>query len=148
MTTFLRRIACAGLCLSALLGWAGVVAAQQAPAQSTASVARIRGEVTKAPALRVEPGEPLEVPTVTFKARSQRPFVPTLEEHLHKTFDLNLLQRQSADWAARCCGYNLGALVQHAETALRNRKLRKTREQIARELAALASRAPAVREPD
>ena len=75
---------------------------------------------------------------VTFKVRvDQRVFVPTLEEHLHKEFDLNLLQRQSADWASRCCGFNLGTVVEYFETALRNRTIRKTREQIARELAEL-----------
>ena len=64
-------------------------------------------------------------------------FVPSLEEHLRKEFALNLLQRQSAEWASKCCGYDIGQLVKIVDKALQARKLRKTREQIARELAEL-----------
>jgi hypothetical protein len=91
----------------------------------------------QAPALRLETDVPLQLPPV-FKSRvDQRVFVLTLEEALHKQFDLNLLQRQSAEWAAKCCGYNLGSLLDIVNEALRDRKIRKTREQIARELAEL-----------
>ena len=62
---------------------------------------------------------------------------PTLEEHLRKEFTLTLLQRQSAEWASKCCGYDIGQLVKIVDKALQARKLRKTREQIARELAEL-----------
>ena len=79
---------------------------------------------------------PLRVPT--FKSRvDQRVFVLTLEEALHKEFDLNDLQRQSAAWAGKCCGYNIGQLVEMTSEALRARKIRKTQEQIWRELAEL-----------
>ena len=101
------------------------------------SLERIREGLERPPPRHLTPAVP-EPLRVTFKARvDQRVFVPTLEEHLHKVFDLNLLQRQSADWASRCCGFNVGELVTHLENALRNRKIRKTREQIARELAEL-----------
>ena len=103
------------------------------------SLDRIKGELAKAPPRRFEPETPQQL-RVTFKARvDQRVFVPTLEEHLHKEFDLTPLQRQSADWAARCCGFDLGQLVEWTQTAMRERKIRKTREQIARELAELAA---------
>lgn len=81
----------------------------------------------------------LELPPL-FKSRvNQRMFVLTLEEVLHKEFDLNVLQRQSADWAGKCCGYNLGSLLKGVNDARRDRKARKTREQIARELAELTA---------
>jgi uncharacterized protein YfcZ (UPF0381/DUF406 family) len=67
----------------------------------------------------------------------QRVFVLTLEEALHKEFDLNELQRQSAEWAAKCCGYDIGQLITKIDDALRERKIRKTRQQIWRELAEL-----------
>lgn len=77
-------------------------------------------------------------PVPTFKSRvDQRAFVLTLEEALHKQFDLNDLQRQSAEWASKCCGFDVGQLVKIVDEALTRRKIRKTREQIARELAEL-----------
>ena len=61
----------------------------------------------------------------------------SLEEWLDKEFNLTELQRQSADWASKCCGIGLGPLFQSVENALERRKIRKIREQIARELAEL-----------
>jgi hypothetical protein len=111
-------------------------AAQEPVAAADASLDRIRGELTATASSRIK-NVPVQFP-VTFKSKvDQRVFVPTLEEHLHKEFDLTPMQRQSADWSARCCGFNLGALVKHVEDGWRARKIRKTREQIARELAEL-----------
>lgn len=74
----------------------------------------------------------------TFKTRvDERVFVPTLEEHLRKEFTLTLMQRQSADWAGKCCGYNLGQVVKGVSEMRRDLRIRKTRKQIARELAEL-----------
>lgn len=127
----------AALWVSILVQQAALGAApQQPPADPPVALDRIRDELERPAPRRLESDEPLQVP-LTFKTRNQPVFVPTLQDHLHKEFDLNPLQRQSAEWAARCCGYNLGALVTHARNALRERKIRKTREQIARELAAL-----------
>ena len=111
-------------------------APQQPAGDPPVSFERIRHELDRPAPPRLESDQPLQLP-LTFRTRSQPRFVPTLQEHLHKEFDLNPLQRQSAEWASRCCGYNLGALVTHAQKALRERKIRKTREQIARELAEL-----------
>jgi hypothetical protein len=117
-------------------------ASQQTPGDPPVSVERIREELDKPAPRRLESNQPLQVP-LRFRTRNQPVFVPTLQEHLHKEFDLNLLQRQSAEWASKCCGFNLGALATHARNALRERKIRKTREQIARELAELdAARSP------
>lgn len=117
---------------------APIAAAPQEPAGSLpVSLERIREDLTKPPPPRLKPAGPLQLPPI-FKSRvEQQTWVPTLQQHLHKTFDLTPMQRQSADWAARCCGYNLGALVKGAEDLLRARKIRKTREQIRRELAEL-----------
>ena len=81
---------------------------------------------------------PLQLPVATFKTSvEQRVFVLTFEEQLRKDFTLTALQRQSAEWASRCCGLDLNQLFQSAERALHRRKVRKIREQIARELAEL-----------
>jgi hypothetical protein len=105
------------------------------------SLDRIREGLSQAPALELKTSVPVQLPPV-FKSRvDQRVFVLTLEQALHKEFDLNILQRQSADWASKCCGFNLGQLLTVADEAVRDRKIRKTREQIARELAELEAAA-------
>jgi hypothetical protein len=91
---------------------------------------------------------PLQAPVATFRTRvDQQVFVLTLDDWLEKEFKLLGLQRQSADWAAACCGgyalasgsygIRLDPLFKSLEKALERRKVRKVREQIARELAAL-----------
>lgn len=108
------------------------------PVAPAVSLERIKGQLDKGPGLKLN--VPIPPPRPTFKARvDQRVFVMTLEEALHKEFDLNELQRQSARWAAQCCGYNIGTLIDKVDQAMREREIRKTREQIARELAELAA---------
>jgi len=105
------------------------------------SLDRIRDDLQKPPSRGLMPAEPVQL-RPTFKARAdQRTWVPTLQEHLHQKFDLSPMQRQSADWAARCCGLKVGQVIKMAEDALRARKVRKTREQIARELALIEAAA-------
>ena len=122
-----------------------VAAAPQEPAGGLpVSLERIREDLEKPPPPPLKPSTPVQL-RPTFRTRvDQRTWVPTLEEHLHKQFDLTPMQRQSADWAAKCCGLSIGQFVKIAEDALRARKIRKTREQIARELAELeaAKRTP------
>lgn len=123
----------------------GRQAVAQDPAAAPTSLDRLREALATAAPQRIK-DVPVPFPVV-FRAKvDQRIFVPTLQEHLHKEFDLTPLQRQSAEWAARCCGLNLGALVKGVEDAARARKIRKTREQIARELAEIeAARARALK---
>ena len=63
-----------------------------------------------------------------------RPYMLSFEEQLRKDLELTPLQRQSHDWASRCCGLDLGVLFNPIDRALQRRKERKIREQIAREL--------------
>lgn len=139
MRTFLRAILFAALWVSLVACPARLGAAPQQPdGVLPVSLERIRGELEKAPPRRLEPEVPVQLPVATFKTRvDQRVFVPTLEEHLRKEFALTVLQRQSAEWASKCCGYDLGQLVKIVNEARRDHKIRKTREQIARELAEL-----------
>lgn len=109
---------------------------QQADSAPPLSLDRVREGLEKAPALKVDARSERLQPV--FRSRvDQRRFVPTLEEHLHKEFDLNELQRQSADWASKCCGYDLSQLVKIVHDSWQGHQIRKTREQIARELAEL-----------
>jgi hypothetical protein len=124
------------LLLTFVLSPAAVAAAPQQPSPATPeSLQRIKDELATGPAIKLTTQAPMQL-RPTFKARSEeRVFVPTLEEVLHKQFDLNDLQRQSAQWAAQCCGFNVGQVADMIEDALRERKIRKTREQISREIA-------------
>jgi hypothetical protein len=116
-----------------------VQAAGQEPAPTPAAVSldRIRKGLSKPPG----PGlldTPLQLPVATFRVKvEQRVFVLTLEEELRKEFTLTALQRQSADWASKCCGLNLDQLFKSARAALQRREVRRIRQQIARELAQL-----------
>jgi hypothetical protein len=133
--TTIRRALFAVLWLPALVvcGATPDAAPQQPDGAQPVSLDRIRDGLDHAPALRVTTDVPLKP---TFKARvDQRVFVLTLEEALHRDFDLNIIQRQSAEWASKCCGYDLGQLVRIVDRAVQDRKIRKTREQIERELA-------------
>ena len=83
------------------------------------------------------PSAPVRLRPVFKSGVEEHPFVRTLDKDLHKTFDLNALQRQSADWSSRCCGIDLVGVYKAIQKANEERQVRKTREQIARELAAL-----------
>ena len=123
-----------GVCLSAPLG----AAPQQPTGDLPISLERIRGALEKTPAPRLKLDVQLELPVATFRTRvDQRVWVPSLEEVLRKEFTLTFLQRQSADWASRCCGIDLSQLTQSIKRALQQREVRKIREEIARELAEL-----------
>jgi hypothetical protein len=132
----------ATLCAALVLSPATLGAAPQDPAGGLpVSLERIREDLGKPLPPKLTPAKPVQL-RPTFKTRvDQRTWVPTLEEHLHKQFDLTPMQRQSAEWAAKCCGLKIGQFVKIAEDALRARKIRKTREQIARELAELEAAA-------
>jgi hypothetical protein len=115
---------------------AALRAAPQEPAAGApSSLSRIKQRLTKPSAAPLAPKEPVRL-RPTFRARvTERPWVPTLEEHLRDTFELTDFQRQYAAYAARCCGLDLGALVRAADKALDERRERKARAQVARELA-------------
>ena len=112
-------------------------APQEPEGASPTSLEQIKERLAKPPAPPLKPSVPVQL-RPTFKTRvDQRAFVPTLEEDLRKTFTLTIFQRQSAEWSSKCCGLDIGRLLRSLEKALDERKIRKTREQIARELAEL-----------
>jgi hypothetical protein len=113
-------------------------AAPQPPADAPlVSLERVREELTKPPAPKLL-DTPLQLPVTTFKSSvEQRVFVLSFEERLHKDLELGILQRQSADWASKCCGIDVNRLFKGVTSAMKRREVRKIRERIARELAAL-----------
>lgn len=129
------------VCLAMVLGLHTTLeAAPQPPAKDTTaqelpvSVDRIAKQLSKPAPIQLEMNAQT-LPVATFRVSvEQRIYVLPFKEWLDKEFKLNDLQRQSADWASRCCGINLGSLFQKLEDAQRRHEVRKVREQIAREL--------------
>lgn len=132
-----------GVCLPARLQ----AFTQDADDPAAPSLSRLKQRLDRPAAKPLKPSRPVQL-RPTFRSRAtERPWVPTLEEHLHKTFELTDFQRQYAKYAASCCGIDLGALFGSIERALDERRLRKVSADVARELAEVeaAARAKAVR---
>jgi hypothetical protein len=137
VATFLRSAVSAAFGPIALLVCLspGLAAAPQEPPKDLpVSLDRIRKELAKPPPARLD--MPMQAPVARFTSRvDQRVYVLTLHQWIDKEFKLTALQRQSAEWGARCCGISLAPLLKGLEEALERRKTRKIREQIARDLA-------------
>ena len=135
VTTVPRLPVRAALALLGVLSCGWPAAAQQAPAEDLpVSLDRIRTGVARPerPAIRIDVSS---LPVTRFKTSvEQRDYMLTFEEQLHKDLELTPLQRQSADWASRCCGLDLGVLFKPIDEAMTRRKVRKIRERIAEEL--------------
>ena len=127
----------AALALAALLTCQSpALAAQDRPPPGgglPVSLERIRTIAERPQALDVD--VPLSLPVVRFEISVEaRPYMLSFEEQLRKDLELTPLQRQSRDWASRCCGLDLGVLFDPIDRALQRRKERRIRQQIAREL--------------
>ena len=143
------------LCAAASLVPLGlVVTASPLLAQSTAppppSLERIKTELERNPVPLLKIDVQSIVPVARFRTTvKQRIYVPTLEEHLRKEFALTALQRQSAEWASQCCGLSLDPIFKRIGKAREQRAIRKLREQIQRDLAAIeAARKAAGKSPE
>jgi len=107
---------------------------QEQPAEPPVSLDRIREGVARTPALKLEQKQP----TPTFRTTTEgRPLMLPFHEYLRKELELTPLQRQSADWASRCCGIDLGQVFKGVGKAWGRRKARHLRERIGQELADL-----------
>ena len=84
----------------------------------------------------------MPAPAAVFRTSvNQRTFTTTVVDQLRKQFELTPLQRQSAEWSAKCCGLNLLNVAKSVDKAWRQRQERDAREQVDRELAAVKARA-------
>jgi hypothetical protein len=130
------KAAALAVSLGATVLAAGPAAAQQPNPAPPVSVERVRGALIRTPARSLRFDAKLPPPVATFKsAVNQRVYLLPFLEQLRKDFELTPLQRQSAEWSSKCCGFNLLTLTGALERALRERKERRIREQVSRELA-------------
>jgi len=115
----------------------------QGPAAPT-SLEKVKEGVETPIVTPLTPSVPVRLHPVFKSGVEKHPFVLTLDEDLHKTFDLTDLQRQSAAWSAQCCGIGLGGVFSAIKKSQLESQRRKAREQVLRELADLeAARAAA-----
>ena len=112
-------------------------AAPQDPAVPSTALDRVKGRLDTPIVRSLTPSVPVQLRPVFKSSVEKHPYVVTLDQALHKQFDLNALQRQSADWSSRCCGIDLAGVYKAIKKANDDRLTSKTRAQIARELADL-----------
>ena len=99
------------------------------------SLDRIRAAVDKPEVHPLVINVPLQLEVPRFETSVEvRSFMLSFEEQLRKDLEPTPLLRQSRDWASRCCGIDVNLLIKPIERALQERKRRKIRERIAREL--------------
>jgi len=142
-----RRTLAAAILIAFLPLRAGAQSQQGTPA-SPLSLDRMKEELQKPQPQGLDLDVELDVPVATFKTRVDeripRAYLITVEDQLRRQLTLTDLQRQSADWAARCCGINLlevfASVKKNVDEATKRREVRKIREQIAWELAELEAR--------
>lgn len=119
-------------------------AQDQDPGVPATSVERVKTQLDTPIVRTLTPSVPVQLRPVFKSGVEKHPWVQTFDQAMHKQFDLNALQRQSADWSSRCCGLDLAGIYQGVRHAREDAITSKTRAQIVRELAELrAARAAA-----
>jgi hypothetical protein len=132
------------LSLTAVMGLLAtpIAAAPQAPEPARpAPLSRVKDAIEKTPPQSLKFDVKMTMPVATFRTTTQRDYMLPFVEQLRKEFELTPLQKQSAEWASKCCGLNLLSFTKGLKSAWRRRDERRTREQIARELADLRAAA-------
>jgi hypothetical protein len=135
------------LCCGAFLASAPPVVGaspQDSAGNPATSLTRVKARLDEPIVRPLTPSVPVQLHPVFKSGVEKHPFVLTLDQDLHQTFDLTALQRQSAAWSSQCCGLDLVRLYKVIQQANKDRLVSKTRAQIARELSELqAARAAA-----
>ena len=134
----LRTIALAFTLPAMLLTVAGRAAAapQDPVTPQPSSVEHVQNTLNRTPPHSLKFDAKVPVPAATYKITVTQPlFVLPIMDTLRKQFELTPLQRQSADWSARCCGVNLVALTESIEKAFRRWEEGRIHDRVSRELA-------------
>jgi len=135
VTALLRKTTLA-LSLAALIWPVSAETAPQEPAASNDPVEHVRAGLNRTPSQSLKFDARMPTPVATFKVTvDERVFGLPIVEQLRKEFELTPLQRQSAEWRAKCCGFNLLSLADQVDKALRQWKEQRIRDRVSRELA-------------
>lgn len=135
VTALLRKITLT-LPVAAMLGAVSAQASPQEPNGSPNSVEHVRVALKHTPSQSLKFDARMPGPVATFKvAVDQRVFGLSVVDQLRKEFELTPLQRQSAEWRAKCCGINLLSVADGIEKAARQWKENRIHDRVSRELA-------------
>jgi hypothetical protein len=135
VTALLRKITLT-LSVTALLWPVSAAAAPQEAAGSPESVDHVRATLNRTPSQSLKFDARMPAPVTTFRVTvDARVFGLPIVDQLRKEFELTPLQRQSAEWRAKCCGVNLLALADGIGKAVRQWRESRIHDQVSRELA-------------
>src|SRR6478672_9693918 len=83
---------------------------QEQGAVAPTSIDKVKAGVDTPIVTPLTPSVPVRLRPVFKSGVEKHPFVLTLDEDLHKTFELTDFQRRAANWSAQCCGLNLAQI--------------------------------------
>lgn len=135
VTALLRRTTLA-LSLAAILWPVSSGAAPQESPATPESVQHIRAVLNRTPPRSLKFDARMPEPVATFRVSVDTSvFGLSIVDQLRKEFELTPLQRQSAEWRAKCCGINLLSLADAIEKGVRQWKENRIHDRVSRELA-------------
>jgi hypothetical protein len=121
---------------AAVLTPASASAAPQEAAAPPDQVEHVKAALNRTPPQSLRFDARMPEPVATFKVTvDQRVFGLSIVDQLRKEFELTPLQRQSAEWRAKCCGLNLLSLADGIGKAYRQWKEQRIHDRVSRELA-------------
>jgi hypothetical protein len=141
VTALLRKITLT-LLASVMLWPVSAGAAPQEPAGSPAAVDHVRATLNRTPSQSLKFDARMPQPVATFRVSVDTSvFGLSIVDQLRKEFELTPLQRQSAEWRAKCCGINLLSVADAIEKGVRQWKENRIHDRVSRELAEVVAAA-------
>lgn len=135
VTALLRRTTLT-LSLTASLWPVSVGAAPQDPPTTPESVQHVQTALSRTPSRSLKFDARMPEPVATFRVSVDTSvFGLSIVDQLRKEFELTPLQRQSAEWRAKCCGINLLSVADAIEKGVREWKEKRIHDRVSRELA-------------
>ena len=135
VTALLRRTTLT-LSLAAVLWPVSIGATPQEPPATPESVQHVRTALIRTPSQSLRFDARMPEPVATFRVSVDTSvFGLSIVDQLRKEFELTPLQRQSAEWRAKCCGVNLLSVADAIEKGVRQWREKRIHDRVSRELA-------------
>jgi hypothetical protein len=120
----------------AMLGPLSAAAAPQDSAGPPASVEHVRATLNRTPSQSLKFDARMPEPVATFRVSVDTSvFGLSIVDQLRKEFELTPLQKQSAEWRAKCCGINLLSIADAIQKGVRQWNENRIHDRVSRELA-------------
>lgn len=141
VTALLRRTTLT-LSLAAILWPVSIGAAPQDPPTTPASVQHVKTALNRTPSRSLKFDARMPEPVATFRVSVDTSvFGLSIVDQLRKEFELTPLQRQSAEWRAKCCGVNLLSIADAIEKGVHQWQEKRIHDRVSRELAEVVAAA-------